>query len=235
MSLESVSSTWDAITFWLAVAGTVVLFLGGVSSIAARRYARRLASEKEQQSQSERAAHERALASLRVDLAQAIAHGEEAGRAAADANARAAEANARAAEAGLQTEKLRTRFTRSFTPYQQETMIKLLGAYSQYAEAEVLETDWRDPELSSLASQIISVLHRAKWTTERNIYDKNGDPLMGVLIQYSASDFGANNIALGLSDVLRRHGGLMVEGPEPTSLQHKKRSRIVIQLTVGRR
>lgn len=156
MSLESSSSFWDAITFLFAVGGAVVLFFGGISSIVARRYARQLAREKAEQSQRERAAHEQAIASLRLDVAKA---------------------EARAAEANEKAERLRAdnlELEKIIQPRRLPLIFKDLNSLKAFAGTELLVQEVPDFEAMRLGRDIRWVFSRAGWKPSNVSWERTG-------------------------------------------------------------
>lgn len=147
--LESLVSFWDALAFWLTVAGATLLFFGGVSSVAFRRYNRQLLGVRAVQDQRERDATAKSLA--------------ETNSRAAEANERAKEAEARAAEANLELEKLRT--PRTLAPEQKK---RLIAALKPFADTwiELFSYPGND-EARRLRDQIAEVLKEAGWHSER--------------------------------------------------------------------
>lgn len=189
--------------------------------------------------------HKRESVVLQAEMVRLGNLTAEANARAADANARAAEAakqaagaNARAAEAELQAERLRARFTRSLTPHQQDAIVALLKGLAGFAEVDVMETEYRDAEATMITGQIINVLQRSGWKTNRNIYDKHGDPLLGILVEFDPTSRGADNIANALVNALHSQGGLLITGPQSSPLRAQGAGGVThwpIRITIGKR
>src|ERR1700677_315466 len=83
---------WDSITFWLTFFGTVLLAVGVLTGVMARRYARSLSAEKDKEAEEAQLAHDRAIAAANVEI-------ETLRKATAEANSRSATAHEEAAKA----------------------------------------------------------------------------------------------------------------------------------------
>jgi hypothetical protein len=117
-------------------------------------------------------------------------------------------------------------------------MVGLLKGLGGFAQVDMLETAPRDAEAAAITGQIANVLQRSRWKTTRNIYDKYGDPLLGILVEFDPASRGSNNIAAALVSALRDQGHLVVAGPESAPLLSQDPGRIThwaVRITVGRR
>ena len=230
MSVESSSATWDAIAFWLAVAGTVVLFVSGVSSIAARRYARKVAAEKELQSQREKTVHEQSLANLKVDLAEAIARGEEAKRAAAEATARAAEANEKAEHERLERRKIEKKLApRALNSLQYDTLIKFFKLVATGANADICSCTVT-PEVIGITTQLLQLLRDSGWRITPWPWLRSDRVIIGILVESDPKDRASTIIANGLVQQLRDIGELLAVH-EP--MTNREKLDAPMRITVG--
>ncbi|HVC43505.1 MAG TPA: hypothetical protein VND20_01715 [Candidatus Binataceae bacterium] len=225
---------------WIELGSTIALFLVALG-VGYEFVADRIAAPLRRQIEIAREAE---MSALRTQSSNAQLESAKAQERAAEANVHAEEANARAAEANKVAEQERTArlkleaiLIRRLNWQQKGRIVGSLKGLHGYAIAEIFLTYPFDPEVNGIATQLRDTIHEAGWVVGLDIYKKNGDPLLGMLVEFEKGDVASQNIAARLVAVLQQVG-LVVKGPEPASLGIKfetPASPRTIWLTIGRR
>jgi hypothetical protein len=184
MSLESSAAVWDALTFWLTVAGAVFVFVAGITGVVARRYNRALDAAKTAANEAQRAE----IAKL--------------GRETAEANARAAEANRLAEQERLARLRIEaTLAPRDLSPDQLKALSAKLRPFGPQQVDIFLFSN--DGEVVLLERKIAGALTAANWTSTAWGAQPGPGTVVGLVVEASSdadqkTQAAAKALAMGL-------------------------------------
>lgn len=122
----------------------------------------------------------------------------------AHANAQAAEANARAARANLELDRFKA--PRKLTSDQIERLVSKLRPFAGTAFQLLKSSEGTD--VPELGSQILDILHEARWFLLQIGTIRTRSAVVGILINCDSGDEAASSLTDGL-----RSEGLQVQGP----------------------